>query len=43
MKKLIDVSGMTKEEVKELVKLEGYHPNSFYRIWKTKSMKVTVR
>jgi len=43
MKKVIDITGMTKQEVRNLVELEGYHPNSFYRIWKNQVMKVTVR
>ncbi len=42
MKKIVDITGMTKEEVKGLVKFEGYHPNSFYRIWKNKSMRLTI-
>ena len=41
MKTIIDIAGMTREEVKNLVKLEGYNPNSFYKIWKNKTMKVT--
>ena len=41
-KTFVDISGMSKEEVENLVKLEGYHKNSFYRIWKTKTMKVTT-
>ena len=43
MKKVIDISGMSKTEVETLVKLEGYNPNSFYRIWKTKTMRVTIK
>jgi len=42
MKKVIGITGMSKEEVKNLVKLEGYNPNSFYRIWKNKTMRVTI-
>ena len=30
---IIDIKGMTKKEVKELVKFEGYHVNSFYKNW----------
>jgi hypothetical protein len=41
-KTVIDITGMSKEQVKSLVKLEGYNPNSFYRIWKTKTMRVTI-
>ncbi len=42
MKKVIDINGMSKQKVKDLVKYEGYHTNSFYKIWKTKTMRVTV-
>jgi len=42
MTKVIDISGMTKQEVKNLVSLEGYNKNTFYSIWKRGTMKVSV-
>lgn len=38
----IDITGMSKVDVKKLVATEGYAKGSFYKIWKSGKMRVTV-
>ena len=42
MKKIIDITGMTLSEVKELCILEGYNKSTAYRAFKRKTLTVTV-
>ena len=41
-KRVIDLTGFTREEVKELIDLEGYSLSTYYRAWKRKYLNVTV-
>ncbi len=41
-KQIIDLHGMSKSEVKKLVKAEGYSDSTFYKAWKRKTLTVTV-
>lgn len=42
MKKVIDITGMTRAEVKTLCKAENYTKSTFYKAFKRKTLKVTV-